>query len=167
MREDIFPSGNGHFLEEESTRELLTDLRDEVKTLVREELRLVQLETEEARGRLREDVDVARHEVEDGLKQTARGAGTTAVGGLLMQCAILVLLFGLAFGIATTLPLWASLLIVGAGVLLLAALLMWGGVGVIKRAHVVPRRALNRLKEDGRWISERMRALGSQDRANV
>jgi hypothetical protein len=78
-------------------------------------------------------------------KIAALGVGIGLAGGAAI-CALLALCFGLAAaaaGIATALPVWAALLIMGGALFLLAGIL--GGVGVVllrKGAKPVPEQAV-------------------------
>jgi Putative Actinobacterial Holin-X, holin superfamily III len=78
-------------------------------------------------------------------KAAALGVGIGLTGGAAI-IAFLALCFGLAAaaaGIATTLPVWAALLIVGGGLLLIAAILGAIGVTLLKKgAKLVPEQAV-------------------------
>ena len=78
-------------------------------------------------------------------KAAALGVGIGLTGGAAIF-AFLALCFGLAAaaaGIATTLPVWAALLIVGGGLLLIAAILGAIGVTLLQRgAKLVPEQAV-------------------------
>ena len=97
---------------------------------------------------------LVRLELELAALELKRKVASLAVGiGLLLTAAVLMLFvlgFGLATiaaGIATTLPWWASLLIVTGGVLLLAAVLGLLGVRAVKKGTPpVPEQALEEAK---------------------
>ena len=62
-----------------------------------------------------------------------------------MKFVLLALCFGLAAaaaGIATTLPVWAALLIVGGGLFLLAGILGGTGVILLRKGKPVPEQAV-------------------------
>ncbi len=128
-----------------STSEIISEMSDEAKRLLREEVRL-------AKSELRADVRMA-----------ATGSGVV-VGGIAFAFAgIVVLLIAAAAGLAHVMPLWAAGLIVGGAGLLLGGLLAWIGITVIKRAPV-PKQTIETLKEDSAWMSETMRGVRSRMR---
>lgn len=96
-----------------------------------------------ARSFVRLELQLAASEAKRKLAALAAGIGVAAAAGLF---AFFALAFGLAAGaagIATALPVWASLLIVCGGLFLLAGLL--GAIGVVllrKGAKPVPEQAI-------------------------
>ena len=92
------------------------------------------------------------------LKKKATALGTGA--GLMVGAAVIALFaiwFGLAAiaaGLATTLPVWASLLIVFGGLILLGVILAWIGYRLLQKgAQVVPEQAV----EEARLTTEALR----------
>jgi hypothetical protein len=89
-------------------------------------------------------------------KAAALGVGIGLAGGAAIL-ALLALCFALAAaaaGIATTLPVWAALLIVGGGLLLLAGILATVGLTLLRKgAKPVPEQAV----EEARLTTEALR----------
>jgi uncharacterized membrane protein YqjE len=74
---------------------------------------------------VREEIELAKAEVEQKVKSIARGAVIGAVAGFFVFMAMIFLLIGAAFGLDDLLGnayLWAGFLIVAGGLLLLAAI---------------------------------------------
>ena len=121
-----------------STGELVKRLSEQVSVLVRDELKLAQLEMTR-KG-----------------KQAGIGAGMLGGSGLVALYGVGCLLAGAILGLSRVLEPWLAALIVG------AALLLVGGVAALagrarlqKAAPLVPAQAAGRLKADVNEIRER------------
>ena len=98
---------------------------------------------EHARAIVRLELQLAAAEVKKKLAQLGAGLGVTLTAAVL---AFLALCFGLAAaaaGLATTLSVWLSLLIVCGGLILLAVILGLVGVALLRQgANAVPEQAI-------------------------
>jgi Putative Actinobacterial Holin-X, holin superfamily III len=98
---------------------------------------------EHARAFVRLELQLAAAELKKKFAQLAAGLGVSLTAAVF---AFLALCFGLAAaaaGLATTLPVWASLLIVCGGLVLLAAILGLVGYVLLKQgANAVPEQAI-------------------------
>ena len=96
-----------------------------------------------ARSIVQLEIQLATAELKKKAAALGAGIGLTAGGALF---AFLALCFGLAAaaaGIATTLPVWASLLIVMGGLILIAAILALIGITLLRKgAKPVPEQAV-------------------------
>lgn len=119
-----------------STTELVMDVADDLRLLVRKEFEL------------------ARIELMEGLKAQLVGAGliTLAVIGILP--ALLFFLFALTFALPFSSA--VSFAIVGAGLLALVAAGVLAGVGIMKRRRPKLDKSVASIKEDVRWAREQM-----------
>ena len=100
----------------EKVGDIIKDISDDVKLLVRDE------------------VELAKSELIPSAKQAGLGAGLFGGAGYLAITAMLLLFFAAAYGInAAGLPLWLSFLIVAVALLILAALLALIGRTRIKK----------------------------------
>lgn len=118
--------------------ELFSELASETGTLVRKEVELAQAEL----------TVKAREAASCGL-QIAIGTAVALGGGMVLMAALVIVL---AFAV----PLWASALLVGIVVSGAGAALVRAGVRRFKEIDVVPRRTLETLKDDRKWISEQV-----------
>jgi hypothetical protein len=122
-------------VEEKSTADLLKDLSNELTTLVHQEITL------------------AKAELTGKTKKLGAGAavlGSSAIFGLLGAGALVAAAIA---GVAVALSVWLSALVVGGGLLLLAAGL--AGVGLKKASQgvpPVPEEAIQSTKEDVEWL---------------
>ena len=109
---------------------------------------------EHAREFVRLEIQLAQAELKKKLQQLAAGLGVTGTAAIF---AFLALCFGLAAaaaGLATTLPVWASLLIVCGGLVLLAAILGFVGVTLLKQgANAVPEQAIEEAQATAEALS--------------
>jgi len=166
--------GNGprrERLEDESTKDLVRDLVEEGKRMMREEARLVRLETQaffdEGRLRLARDIASAKEEIKGEANKAARAGGAIGAGGVLAHAALYLALFTIVFGLARVMPLWAASLIVTVVVGAVAAFLIFGGIKRFKTVEITPRRTLHQLQEDQQWMKDKAHALKSTIRANA
>lgn len=125
--------------EERSVAELLGDLADETGTLVRQEVRL------------------ATTEMTDKAKFAAKQAAVMAGGGLLGVLALLTLLAALVLGIGQFVALWASALIVGIVLAIVAVALSVVGLEGIKKLDPTPKQTIRELKETKTWVQRQVR----------
>jgi putative superfamily III holin-X len=96
-----------------------------------------------ARSFVQLEVQLAIAELKKKAAALGVGLGLTGGAAILAFLALCFALAAAAAGIATTLPVWASLLIVGGGLLLIAGIL--GAIGVTmlqKGAQVMPEQAV-------------------------
>lgn len=125
--------------EERSVGELFSELASETSTLVRQEVQL------------------AAREMTLKASYAARQAAIIGGGLLLGVVSLLSLIAALVFGLATMITLWKSALLVGALLMLLAALLVWKGAAALREMSLLPKQSIQSLKEDEQWVQEQVR----------
>jgi hypothetical protein len=136
-------SGDGRVAAEESrpgrpVATLLSDLVNDIGTLLRQEIALFKAELQEK------------------LRLLGQGTGALVVGGLIAFSGWLALLAAAVLGLSEILAPWLSALIVGIVVIVLGAGLMMFGKGRLDADALVPRRTLNSLREDEAWIRDQL-----------
>jgi hypothetical protein len=120
---------------EKSFSALASDLSREITSLVHDEFEL------------------AKSEMTQKARRARSGAGMFGTAGALGLVGLLCLAACAIAAIATALSVWLSALIVGAGCLVLAALMALVGRGQLTRATPpVPEAALESAKEDVEWL---------------
>jgi Putative Actinobacterial Holin-X, holin superfamily III len=113
---------------------------------------------DDARVLMRQELAMARHEVLGELRKgqaaliaVGVGIGIAPIGGWLL------LMMGVHLLQArTTLPLWACEGIGGGGLLLLGTIFVYRGRRQIVSVHVVPRQTVAAIRENLRWIREKV-----------
>ncbi|MGF0316370.1 phage holin family protein [Nocardia fluminea] len=122
------PPTNSH---NRTVAELVDDATQQITRLVRDELAL------------------ARVEMQSRTKGIARGAGIAGAGGLLAFYGGIALTAAAVLALALVLPNWAAALIVGAALVVVGAGLgLLGKKNVTEAAPPVPREAVRGVKED-------------------
>ncbi len=117
--------------EERSLGELVTDLTDEVKRLVRDELRLAVVELQ-SKG-----------------KRMGMGAGLLGAAGLFALFGGGTLIAAVVLALALVLPGWAAALIVAAGLFFIAGVAALAGRSKVKHAvPPVPEEAIAGVRDD-------------------
>jgi hypothetical protein len=123
--------------QDSSTSELVRQMSEQVTSLVRNELRLAQLEMT-SKG-----------------KRAGLGVGAFGGGGILALYGIGCLLAAAIIGLATVVAAWLAALIIGAVVLIIAASAAWFGRAQLSNATPpVPQQAAASVKEDVQEIRE-------------
>ena len=158
-------------VEDESTKDLVSELVTEAKHLLHQQTNLMRLEiqaiSEEGQRRLDQDFALMTAEVRHEGRKAVRAGSVLGAGGMLAQAGLYLVLFTIVFGLAEVMPLWAAGLIVAAVVVATAAFLIWGGLDMIKRVRFVPRQTVRQLQEDKQWMREKAHVLKSTIRANA
>lgn len=119
--------------------ELFAELSRESKTLLRQEMELAKTEIS--------------HKMIHALKDVAAMGAGVAVG----YTALLVLVAALVLAIGEALPLWASALIVGAVLSIVALVLIMKGRNDLKREPVTPEKTAESIKETAQWAKAQMK----------
>jgi len=128
-------------LRERPTSELLRQLSDQTTTLVRQEIELAKLELNE-KG-----------------KKAAKGAGMFGGAGLFGLYAVGALTATIILALATFLPGWLAALIVTVVYAAVAGVLALRGKTQVKAATPpMPEQAVDTTKEDVRWVKTRAQA---------
>lgn len=125
---------------EASTGQLVARLSDEVSQLIRDELRLAQLELKQKGKRL------------------GVGAGLTGVAGIAAFLGAAALVTAAIAAVTIVLPVWASALVVAGAVFLVAGILALTGIGQAKRSSPpIPTQAIEDAKRDIETVKESAR----------
>jgi uncharacterized membrane protein YqjE len=123
---------------EHSTGELVKMVTEQVSVLVRDELKLAQLE------------------MGTKAKQAGKGVGMMGGGGLVALYGVACLIACVIIAISHSLQAWLSALIVGAALLVVAAVLAALGRGHMRKATPpMPTQAVDSVKTDVATIRER------------
>jgi cytochrome c biogenesis protein CcdA len=125
--------------EDQSLKELLKGLVDEISLLIRQELRLAQAETSEKIGHMQ------------------NSAAAIVAGLLLAFSALLVLLQALVIALANVVPPWLAAIIVAVVVAIIAFILLERGRAGFKASSIVPKRTIKSVKDDKELVMEKVK----------
>jgi len=106
---------------------------------------------------LRSEVRLARVEVEHDAKKVAAAGAVLGIGAVLALYAVGFMLLGAVYAIAQTLTLWASSLIVGGGVGILAAILLILGRKKMRVASLRPDTTIESVQENVTWLKRQIK----------
>ncbi len=107
---------------------------------------------------IRKEVELARHEMVRSLTEIGRNTALIAVGGVVAYAGFIVLLIGIGWALAEAgLPLWASIVLVGAVVLVGGAAIAAWAIQQIRKARVVPEKTIQTVQDNVRWAKEQVR----------
>lgn len=124
--------------EERSLGDLFSELAAETGTLVRQEVALAQTE------------------ITQKATSVGKNVGFLVVGGAVGYAALLAALAALIIGLANFIPAWASALIVGVVVGIVAFLMVSSALKSLKETELTPRETVKSLKEDAEWLKNQV-----------
>jgi hypothetical protein len=101
---------------------------------------------------IRSEIRLASSEIRQDLTQAARAGLFLLVGAALAAYAFGFLLLGSVYALAKLAPLWASALIVGGGVGLIATAFLLVGRRKMKAASLRPDETIESLQENVTWL---------------
>jgi len=133
-----------HTSGEPSTTGLLRGIINDIGDLIRQEVRF-------ARTELRADLRKSK----EAFCYLALGAGTAALGGILLSLMLVYLLHWLTDPLRSdpaSIPLWGCFGIVGGVFLALGAALLWTGYSKFESFNPLPDETAQSVKENVEWI---------------
>jgi hypothetical protein len=102
---------------------------------------------------LRAELDSLKQEIATKLKAAGIGAGLLAGAAVFLFFAVGVLLAAAVAGLATVLPVWASALIIGGVILIIAVVLALIGIASLRKGvPPTPEHTIESVKKDVRTI---------------
>lgn len=119
----------------------------------------------EAQLMLRDEVRLAGAELREEARRAARGGAALGAGAAILYGAYLMAAATLIIVFATFLPLWLSALIWTVVFAVIGGAALQYGRSKLKETR--PQRAVEQLREDGRWASETMRDIRSRRGASA
>ena len=118
----------------------VTEIAESVRDLLRAEIALAKAETKEQGGHL------------------ARAAAWGGVAGAAALLTLAWVALASTYALSTALPLWLAALIVSATLAVLAGIAGLGARARAKKLSVLPRRAVNAVKEDVAWARQQLKS---------
>jgi uncharacterized membrane protein YqjE len=117
-----------------SVGELVGQLVDETRTLIRQEVQL------------------AKTELSEKASEITNAAIFLAAGGLVAFIGVLGLVAAAIIGLGQVVAMWLSALIIGAAILIIGGVLLMVGMGRIRDATKPPEQTIRSLKEDKEFV---------------
>ena len=122
--------------EEQSLRDLFTELATETGTLVRQEVALAQAE------------------ITDKATKAGKDIGYLAIGGAVGYAAMLALVAAVIMLLAQFIPAWAAALLVGVVIGAAAYFMITSALAELKKTDPLPRETIETIKEDAKWLKK-------------
>lgn len=105
---------------------------------------------------VRQEMELARTEIVAEFKRAVRAGVAFGAGGVAAGLAVLFAALAAAGALSLVVPVWAGLLVVAA-LFGAPALLLLATAGLeAKRYHALPKRTVDTVKEDVKWITTRV-----------
>jgi hypothetical protein len=115
--------------------------------------------SEDARGLVRAEVGVIRAELEEKLRRLAVGAALVAVAGILGMVVLGAATATAIIALANVLSTWLAALIVTAVFAVVAGIALLVGVKILRRGvPPAPTESVGSIKEDVSWVKARARS---------
>lgn len=133
--------------------------RDERSLVQRDERSLGDLFSElatETGTLIRQEVALAQTELTEKASTVGKNVGYLAVGGAVGYAALLAILAGIILALASFIPAWASALVVGIAVGIVAYILITSALEELKRTELKPEETVESIKEDAQWLKNQL-----------
>jgi Flp pilus assembly protein TadB len=104
---------------------------------------------------VRKEIELAKIEIKDDLRHTAKAGEMFGAAGFSGYLAALLVSLALVFALDLVLPLWSAFLIVGAAFAILAYVLFQRGRTKMKQFTPGPEQTIETVKEDIEWAKAR------------
>jgi len=122
--------------EEKSLGDLFSKLAGDTTTLIRQEVALAQTElTQKA-------------------TKAGKNVGSLLIGGAVAYGGVLAIMAGVILLLARFMPAWASALLVGVVIAIIAFFLISSAIKQLRNIDPVPRQTIETLKEDAKWLKK-------------
>jgi uncharacterized membrane protein YqjE len=109
---------------------------------------------------VRQEVALAKAELQENVKQAVRSAAMVAVGGVIAGVGALVLVMFLVLALGDALnEYWLGALIVGLVFVIAGGVLALGSLRRLKGDGLAPERTIQTLKEDTQWAQNEIRQV--------
>lgn len=108
---------------------------------------------------VRGEVQLAKTELKEDATQMGKGAGMIGAGVFFGLIGFIFLMLGVTYVINQWLELWLSALIVGAALVVIAAILAMSGKKQIQSASLKPDKTIDSLKEDQEWANHQIKSV--------
>lgn len=105
---------------------------------------------------VRQEVALAQTELTQKATLVGKNVGFLVVGGAVGYAALLAILAAVIIGLANFVPAWASALIVGAIVAIVAFVLISSALNALKNTNLTPTQTVDSIKEDAKWLKNQV-----------
>ncbi|HIJ62054.1 MAG TPA: phage holin family protein [Rhodospirillaceae bacterium] len=113
--------------------------------------------TRESTALFRQEITLAKAELQENARRVATGAMQLVAGALVLMIALAALEAAAIIALAAVTGWWQAAVVVGGAVLLAAALVLILGLAKLRVEGLAPRRTLSSLRNSGRWAREQWR----------
>ena len=112
--------------------------------------------TREVSTLFREEVALAKAEIQETVTRVIKDAAMIVVGGFVAYTGLLVLIAAAVLALALVVAPWLSALIVGVVIIAIGAILLLRGINDFQNVSMAPERTVRTLKEDAEVVKEKL-----------
>jgi uncharacterized membrane protein YqjE len=106
---------------------------------------------------VRQELELAKTEMQESAKQGAKGAAFMAIGGFLAYAGLILLLIALAVLVGNLLEnYWLSTLLVGLAVVVIGGVMAASGKSQLAHMNLTPRKTIQTLEADAHMVKEKL-----------
>lgn len=106
---------------------------------------------------VRQELELAKTEMQESAKQGAKGAAFMAIGGFLAYAGLILLLIALAILVGNLLDnYWLSTLLVGLTVVVIGGVMAASGKSQLTQMNLTPRKTIQTLEADAQMVKEKL-----------
>jgi uncharacterized membrane protein YqjE len=106
---------------------------------------------------IREEVRLAQVEMTAKAKSAGRGVAFIAAGGFIAYAGFIILLIAAVVALSLVMADWLAALIVGLVVAIIGGVMAWSGLNNLKKIDPVPQQTVETIEEDREFLKEKMR----------
>jgi high-affinity Fe2+/Pb2+ permease len=105
---------------------------------------------------IRQEAALAKSELTDKASAAGKDIGLVAAGAFVGYAGMLAVVAGVVLLLGNVVPLWASALIVGILLAVVAYFLATSGLSHLKKANWAPEETIESIKEDAQWLKKQV-----------
>lgn len=113
--------------------------------------------TQQARTLITQELELARTEVSQKTSVIGKDVGFMAAGGFVIYAGFLAIMAAIIVGISAWIPMWLSALIVGVVVAVIGYVLLQKGMNDLKNQSLTPEKTTASLKETKEWAQQQVK----------
>ncbi len=114
---------------------------------------------EDLQSLVRSEVQLAKTEIREDVRDIGKGAGMIAAGALVGLVGFIFLMLGATYLLNKVVEMWIAAGIVGLVLVIIAAGIALAGKGKLSAANLKPDQTIDSIKENKEWANRQMKSV--------